>query len=123
MTTWTCVHKDRGGHRLFTKLEATKTESGRTRLWVADASGGTPDRTDDGELEISPGVDKVVLAPSHEHIVAHVAVLGRGGKQFTVGLSCGCALYLAREWQVTVMLKDPTLTESPALRCVVKEQT
>jgi DNA-directed RNA polymerase subunit M/transcription elongation factor TFIIS len=42
---WTRVLKCKGGHRYFTKR-------GTSRIFVADDSGATPDRTDDGEISL-----------------------------------------------------------------------
>ena len=115
MTKWTCVHSDKGGHRLFSKVGTSATD--RDRLWVADASGSTPDKTDDGALEICPDTKSVVLHASHGYLVAGVTVLKAPGKTFSVFLSCGCALYLARTWGLPVVLQDPTLPNPVA--CVV----
>lgn len=138
MARWTCIHKDKGGHRLFIDTDLPVEGTDVPRVFIADQSGSTPDQTDDGVLEIDYEAliktDRITLAPSHGHLIADVPVLkyaaGRerycscSGAEtgcehadwcdyfaYTVGLSAGCAVHYARLTEIPLLVSDPTLRE------------
>ncbi len=122
---WKRVHVDGpDGHRLFVKIDALSQRVARVapwdpedvpRLFVADRSGTTPDRTDDGEIEIDyhrlVNVDGglLVLRPTHGYLVADVPVIVKGREGCKVGLSAGCVMHLAGAWGLAVEVQAPYL--------------
>ncbi len=111
---WKKVHTDKGGHRLFVDVlegQAKTIVADCPRLWVADQSGPNPSLTDDGPLEIVYPLTAVELRPSHGHLVAHVPVK-KNDRVGNVGLSAGCARYLAHAWAIPITIIDPETGET-----------
>lgn len=86
---WRRVHADKGGHRLFehssdgVHVDNAHTPGGIVpRLFVADGSGGNPDTTDDGRLEVDPSLSELVLTAPYGHFGCSVPVL-RAGRERT----------------------------------------
>jgi len=118
MTTrnWMRMHRDRGGHTIFTRPDEDYVSGDVPRMWVCDQSGRNPDLADDGPLELVRP-EEVVLEPSAAGpwLLARMEVTTASGASSTVLLSAGCAVYVVGQWDVPLRIRAPHVS---ALLCV-----
>lgn len=88
---------DWSNHKFFRDTERAK---GEPDLVIADHSGSTPDRTDDGPLYVNTAEDTIRLEPHgnyRSHWLASIVVTTRTGTKSCVPLSEGDVRYLVKQ--------------------------
>ncbi|MEJ6002531.1 hypothetical protein [Paucibacter soli] len=92
------------GHRLFKEL-ATQ------RIVIADASGSTPDRCDDGPLYVTHGAQIEIVLSTSGSVVAVVRATDSAGCKARVWTSPATAAALQKLVPLTVMVEDKKIVD------------
>lgn len=116
MPTWKLVLKVKGGHRYFEDTTSAVDKDLIGRIAVADASGATPELTDDGVLWLDR--TRPIRLGGEES--AHIPLLRDTGEKAGTGEYNWDAVIVAAHFGMAVEVSDPKLAKM--LETLTKER-